>query len=118
MHAAGLREQPTAYVAVDPTASSIEEAVDPDFTRLNESFKEYALAGTLSLQNLADMSLPRHAAEVKKHGVLLGYALGSPNEDSQQSLASLLSRHALEWNSFVESLGEDSFISKWVSDLK
>ncbi len=116
VHAAGLQEGSAAYVTVDLSASSLQAGVDRDFRRLNKSFEAYGIAGALSLQNFADMGRDSHRQEVTQHAALLAYSIGESATDIEPSLRSLISRHAAEWKSFTDALGDDSFVNHWAKD--
>lgn len=113
VHAAGLTEPPDTYVCADMTASTLAAAIDPEFTRMNEAFKEYAVAGILHMDHLADMANADARPQVRRHAAQLGPALSLSPQDTEQRLAALLTRHAKEWKSFMDSLGAHSFVKQW-----
>ncbi len=111
--AAGLAEVPGTYVATDMTAPTLEEAVDKDFTKLNAAFREYAIAGVLHMDHLADMAEPDAAPLLKRHATLVAPAIGISCEESEQRLNELFRKHAQEWKSYLSSLGRNSFVMRW-----
>jgi len=113
VHAAGLAEAPDTYVCTDMTASALKGALDPDFTRMSPAFREYAIAGALHLDHLAEMADEDATPQVNRHALFLGQALDLTPDDAAKRLASLLRRHAEEWASYLTSLGEKSFIKQW-----
>lgn len=113
VHAAGLTEEPEMYVATDMTAKTLDEAIDKDFTRQTKAFGEYAIAGVLHMDHLADMAETDAAPLVKRHAMLLAPVLGLTPEDAEQRLRSLLRQHAEEWTDYLESLGGCSFVRQW-----
>ncbi|ABA03531.1 conserved hypothetical protein [Nitrobacter winogradskyi Nb-255] len=113
IHTAGLVDGPDAYVCNDLTAATIEEAVHPGFKKVNSAFREYAIAGTLHLDHLADMAQPNNHAALKRHAALTSTALGMTAAEAEGRLIGLLERHAAEWNKFTDDLGARSFIKKW-----
>jgi 7-cyano-7-deazaguanine synthase in queuosine biosynthesis len=113
VHAAGLSESSGIYVCEDLTASSLTEAIHPDFKRRSPAFQQYAIAGTLHLDHMADMAGSDARSSVRQHALLTGMALGMPGPAVEQYLVGMFERHASEWNSFVNDLGARSFIRKW-----
>jgi hypothetical protein len=113
IHAAGLTEEPGIYICTDLTAASLDEAIHPDFTRRSAAFGQYAIAGALHLDHMADMASVEARPAVRRHAVLTGAALGISAEEAEKSLVGMLERHAAEWNSFIDDLGARSFVRKW-----
>jgi hypothetical protein len=114
VHAAGLTEAPETYVTTDMTAKTLEEAIDKDFTRQTKAFREYAIAGVLYMDHLADMAEPDAAPLVKRHAALLASVLGLSREETEERLRGLLRKHAEEWKNYLDSLGGHSFVKLWV----
>lgn len=116
VHAAGLEELPETYVLMDMKARRLEQGVDPDFdaTKLNQAFRDYAIAGVLHMQHLADMAESRLRPEVERHATLLAPALGISREETFDRLRKLLQKHAEEWRSYTTSLGAHSYAMKWI----
>lgn len=114
VHAAGLFEEADTYICTDMMAESLESAVDPNFTRFTPAFREYAIAGVLHLDHLADMALEDARPAVRRHAILLGPALGMSAREAEEQLIDLLQRHATEWKSYMDSLGPRSFVKQWV----
>jgi 7-cyano-7-deazaguanine synthase in queuosine biosynthesis len=113
VHAAGLDERPGTYICTDLSAESLEEAVHPDFRRMGRAFREYAIAGTLHLDHIADMAGADNRLEVRRHAVLTSAALGLSAAEADARLASMLERHAAEWSSFLNDMGARSFVKNW-----
>ena len=112
VHAAGQTEPVDTYVTIDMDATTLEDAVDPDFTRMTRAFREYAIAGSLHLKHLAGISKEDDAL-VTRHAMLLAPVLGLSNEKSREQLSALLTRHAQEWKNYMGSLEQDSFVRQW-----
>jgi hypothetical protein len=110
VHAAGLIEKPEVYVATDISAVSLDEAVDKRFTKMSNAFREYAIAGILHMDHLADMAEP----DVKRHAALIAPPLNLSSEDAENQLIGLLRNHSQEWRNYLDSLGEQSFVNKLV----
>lgn len=113
VHAAGLTEESGVYICTDLTAASLEEAIHPDFTRRSDAFGQYAIAGALHLDHMADMAGAEARPPVRRHAALISAALGISAEEAEVNLVGMLERHAAEWNSFVNDLGPRSFVRKW-----
>lgn len=113
VHAAGLSEEPGTYICEDLGAPSLSEAIPADFRRKSAAFGQYAIAGTLHLDHMADMAEEDARPAVRRHAVLTGMALGLAAKDSEEKLVGMLERHAAEWNGFVNDLGARSFVRKW-----
>jgi hypothetical protein len=91
----------------------LNDAIQPGFTRLSPAFEQYAVAGALHLDHIADMASEDGRPAVKRHAALTGIALGIQAKDAEDNLIRMLQRHAEEWNSFVNDLGARSFVKKW-----
>jgi len=114
VHAAGLTEAPDTYVATDMSANMLEEAIDKDFTRQTKAFREYAIAGVLYMDHLADMAEPDAAPLVKRHAALLASVLRLSPEETEERFRGLLRKHVEEWKNYLDSLGGHSFVKLWV----
>lgn len=114
VHSAGLVEDPNVYVSSNLSASTLEEAFDPRFKRQSRAFREYAIAGVLHMDHLAEMAEPDAAHLVKRHALFLGTALNITPQVAAEKLTALLKRHAEEWTVYLGAVGEHSFIRKWV----
>lgn len=110
VYAAGLDEPEGTYVASNLAAPTLGEAFDPAYQRRNAALREYAHAGILHLDHLADMADETHRAEVHNHSILLARALNRPPAEVEENLRNMLAQHASEWRSFVHNLGQSSFI--------
>jgi 7-cyano-7-deazaguanine synthase in queuosine biosynthesis len=113
VHAAGLDEEAGTYICTDLSASSLADAIHPDFTRNSPAFEEYAIAGTLHLDHMADMASDDARSTVRRHAILTGMALGLSAPAAEEKLVGMFERHAAEWNNFVNDLGARSFVKKW-----
>ena len=112
VHAAGQTEPDNTYVTIDMDAKTLKDAVDPGFQRMTRAFCEYAIAGSLHLNHMAE--IPRqNDVLVASHAILLAPVLGLSNEKSRERLSALLSRHAQEWQNYMDSLEQDSFVRQW-----
>jgi 7-cyano-7-deazaguanine synthase in queuosine biosynthesis len=113
VHAAGLVEEPSIYICTDLSSPSLADAVHPDFNRQSPAFEQYAIAGALHLDHMADMAGEEARPAVRRHAALTGMALGLSAKEAEGNLVGMLERHAVEWNNFVNDLGACSFVRKW-----
>lgn len=114
IYAAGLKDDPENYICENLSAPTLADAVVPSFTKLSRAYEEYAIAGTLHLDHLADMSNSMARPVVQRHARLFSAALGLTGDEASDKLAALLERHTLEWKCYLDSLGAHSFVKKWV----
>lgn len=113
VHAAGFTEAPETYVCADMNAPTLKDAVAEGFTRLTRAYCEYAIAGVLHLDHLADMATDGARPVLRRHALLLGPALGLSVKDAEREISALFNRHAEEWKNYVASLGNRSFVRQW-----
>lgn len=113
VHAAGLEESPGTYVCDDLTAGTIDDAVHKDFKRMSAAFREYAIAGTLHLDHLADMSAVGNRSAVERHAIITAPSLGMTAKEVGDLLGGVLDRHAAEWGMFIKNAGARSFLRQW-----
>lgn len=113
VHAAGLHEPPDTYVAADLTKPSLTEAADPSYPHpKSKAFVEYAIAGFLHLDHMAELANDEHAEKVRVHASLLGPTLGISDYEAETGIFDLLSRHKKEWEDYMHSLGPRSFLTE------
>ena len=113
VHAADQTEAADAYVATNVTAPSLDEAVDRDFTRQTRAFREYAIAGVLHMDHLAEMADPTFGPFVRRHATLLAPHMGLSVAYCEDRIRGMLQKHAEEWRHYLATLGENSFIQQW-----
>ncbi|WP_202617992.1 hypothetical protein [Aureimonas leprariae] len=113
VHAAGLEEPDGAYICDDLTASTIEAAVSKEFRRMSRAFREYAIAGTLHLDHLADMAAPCNRGGVERHATVTAPSLNMAPGEVAARLGGVLERHASEWSAFIQQRGTRSFMRQW-----
>lgn len=114
VHAAGLTEPADRYVWENLSAKTFDAGVAPGFTKITPALREYAIAGTMHMDDLASLvDSPRHESLIRRHAAQIAQSLGLTNEDAAMKLNSLLRRHRDEWRAFVKSLGPDSFVRQW-----
>lgn len=113
VHAAGLEEPAGTYICDDLTADTIGGAVHKDFKRMSPAFREYAIAGTLHLDHLADMAAAGNRAAVERHAIITAPSLGMAAREAGDLLGGVLDRHAAEWEIFIKNAGARSFLRQW-----
>jgi hypothetical protein len=116
IHAARLTESKETYVWENLTASTFEQGAAPSFPRqkITGKMKQYAIAGALHLDHLAELrTSPANARTLDLNIFQLSRSLGLPEQDVQQRLNRLLIQHEMEWKDFVHSLGQNSFVANW-----
>lgn len=118
VHASGRSEDPDTYVWEDLSAPTYSAGANPAFRnrQAKGSLYQYAIAGALHLDHLAD--LPQSAVNgpaFDRQVFLLSRSLGIGRDDTRGNLERMLRRHREEWKSFVDSLGPWSFLTQWVT---
>jgi hypothetical protein len=113
VHAAGLTEKRETYVWENLKASTFEEGAAPGLKKIDKAQREYAIAGTLHLDHLANLNAAIHAPNIRLNAAQLAKALGVTEETARSKLDGLLDRHGNEWRAYVTSLGSKSFVKRW-----
>jgi len=121
VHAAGLKEAPETYVWENLGAASFERGAAPSFPKhkITRALREYAIAGTLHLDHLAQL---RHSSS--SAGVLdlfsfqLAGSLDMKETEARGKLDRLLTQHETEWKDFMGSLGNNSFLVNWAAGAR
>lgn len=118
VHAAEQVEPENTYVCNHIDAPTLKESVDDSFNKFGKSYEEYAIAGTLHLDHLADMAKEELRPEVKRHAILIASALDIEIKEVEERLLEMLKRHQSEWSAFLSSLDDKSFVRKWAKSEK
>ena len=116
IHTARQTEDKSTYVWECINASTFEAGAAPDFDRrkITQAMKEYAIAGTLHLDHMAELiDSSSNVQAIKLAEDQLARSLGLPRETVQKKLNRLLRQHKTEWEAFVGSLDPRSFVAKW-----
>ena len=118
VHAAGLTESRQSYVWEDLTEARYEDGAAALYRGNrgpNCAMHEYAIAGTLHLDNLASV-LRTHAnqASLSRQVSGLSRSLGLTEGETETRLYRLRRQHEEEWRNFVDSLGPKSFVTQWI----
>lgn len=111
--AAGLQDDHGDYVCSDLSAPAIDDGMQSGFKRMGQAFKEYAIAGAQYLDHLADLAVAENRPVLRRHAVLTGRCLELPAVEVEGRLASLIERHADEWQAFLDHQGPRSFLKQW-----
>jgi 7-cyano-7-deazaguanine synthase in queuosine biosynthesis len=118
VHAAGLREPRETYVWENLGASKFEAGAAKGFNKITRALREYAIAGALHLDHLAELrDSPLHKEALKRQAHQLARSQGLASEEAEAKLDRLLEQHQKEWRGFVHSLGRNSFVSNWVASV-
>jgi len=119
VHAAGLSEAPQKYVWESLSTSEFEAGAAPSYgkDKITAKLRDYAIAGTLHLDHLAGVPKASASASALRLGAYqLSQVLGIPEQQTRAKLDRLLAQHAVEWKGFVQSLGRDSFVTRWAAE--
>ena len=116
VHAIGGIEDKETYVWENLSAPRFEKGAAPAFEIRNPrgALYEYAIAGTLHLDHLADLlHSPVNKAVLERQVFQLSQHFRLSEEEVQAKLERLLKQHEAEWKSFIHSLGPRSFVAQW-----
>jgi len=116
VHAAGAVEPSDQYVWENLGAATFEQGVVTGFPpgRITGALRQYAIAGTLHLDHLADLNRSGIGRVVLDVSCMkLGEALAVPREEVRVKMDRFIQQHTREWSDFVLSLGDKSFINNW-----
>jgi 7-cyano-7-deazaguanine synthase in queuosine biosynthesis len=111
MHAANLAELPSTYIWENLSAPTIQAGAIAGFSNHTSAMEEYAIAGVLHLDHLAEMAdgdffeaiLSRTAGELAR-------AVQQNPQKTLQRMKNLLAQHRREWQNFLASLDARSFV--------
>jgi hypothetical protein len=118
IHSANLEEARETYLWESLNTAQFKDGVAKSFDRrkITRALREYAIAGTLHLDHLAGLRKSTlHAGAIRRQAYQLATSRGMSTEDAQNKLNRLLSKHESEWQRFVQSLDNRSFIRSWVA---
>ena len=116
VHAMGGTEDKETYVWEDLSAARFEDGAALGFKKIKTqgALYEYAIAGTLHLDHLADLQhSPANQVLLDRQVFQLSRSLDLSEQETRQKLERLLTQHAKEWKNFVGSLGSRSFVARW-----
>lgn len=121
VHAAGLAESKQTYVWEDLTAKTFEAGAAMAFApkKITRALREYAVAGTLHLDQLAGLrKSTANSHMIDLSTFQLGQSLNLAEADIRSRLDRLLLQHEREWKGFVHSLGRASFLANWATEAQ
>jgi hypothetical protein len=121
VHAAGLAESKQTYVWENLSARTFEAGAAASFAakKVTRALREYAIAGTLHLDQLAGLRTSGANARMLDLSTFqLSRSLGLAEADVRSRLDRLLLQHEREWKGFVDSLGRTSFLADWASQAR
>jgi 7-cyano-7-deazaguanine synthase in queuosine biosynthesis len=115
VHAAGLTEKSETYVWENLKAHTFEEGAAAALKKIERAQREYAIAGTLHLDHLANLKKDAtiHAQSIRLNASQVAKALEMPEHLAREKLDCLLDKHAREWKAYMTSLGSKSFVNRW-----
>ena len=117
IHAVGSSEDTKAYVWENLSTVRFAEGAAPAFKNKQPrgALHEYAIAGTLHLDHLANLlRSSANRTSLGQQNFQLSRSLKIPEKETRARLERLLGQHKEEWESFIESLGPKSFVTQWV----
>lgn len=119
VHGAGLSEPKETYVWENLSAASFETGAAGSFEKVTNALKEYAIAGALHLDHLAQLrKSPANCGMLNLCAFQLGQSLGLAESDVRSKLDRLLAQHEKEWKDFMDSLGRTSFLGNWAKGVQ
>jgi hypothetical protein len=115
-HAAEVEEPKDSYIWENLTALDFKSGAAAGFNKITGAMEQYAIAGTLHLDHLADLrSSPVQRKRMIRHAWQLSEELDISPQDAEGELFGLLDRHELEWKAFMRDLGPKSFVAQWLT---
>lgn len=109
-HSVGLTEEVGTYICDDLTQNTFEACL-PTGVRGISSLRDYAIAGVRQLANFTDSYCSEEVIEA--HASLMSMELDEPVDDITTGMGRLIQNHTREWEAFIESLGQVSFVRAW-----
>jgi hypothetical protein len=116
VNAAGLTEKRETYIWENLKAHTFEDGAAAGLKKIDGAQREYAVAGTLHLDHLANLkNAAIHAPTIRLNATQLAKALDLAEHVARSKLDRLLDKHASEWTAFMMSLGSKSFVNRWTA---
>lgn len=116
LHAAGLEDAAGTFVWQDLSAPSFAAAALEGFNpkKITHAQREYAIAGALHMEHLAEFpNRPGNAEELAHAAYRLSRPLSMPEDEAATRIRDVLNRHRSEWRAFLASVGTESFLHPW-----
>ena len=114
VHAAGLKDNPEAYLWNDLRASMLSQATIRRTTRPNDEHQ--AQCAVLEMDQFG-----RIACDTERIAIAAEELSPFVNQDAElvvTQLQRLIAAHATEWQSFHSDLGPQSFVNQWLDILR
>lgn len=116
MFTAGIDEPSDTYVWERLGAATFDDGAATGFKAITPALRNYAVAGVLHMDHLADLVGSRlHARVLARVARETADALGAESTGVEVSLRHMLERHAAEWRAFRRALGPESFVTQLAS---
>ena len=109
--AADIRDE-TTYLYEDFSCSTMDAALMEGVSRprSHKAFDDLASNGIRSMQRLADLADNPDGIAIWAEAANIAEALSLPVSEVHGNLAAFLSRHAQQWNHFLDRCGQDSWV--------
>ncbi|MER8374448.1 7-cyano-7-deazaguanine synthase [Mesorhizobium sp. M1406] len=115
-HAAGVDEPKENYIWEELSVPAFAQGAAKGFDKITGAMEQYAVAGSLHLDHLADLSSSSaHRKRMSRHAWQLSEELDMSHADAEGELFGLLERHRIEWMAFTKDLGPRSFVARWLA---
>lgn len=115
VHAAYQEEDQNTYLWNNLNAEELEFGSAKQIELMNDfhAHKKYAVAGIAHLRDMANLlSNPLEKTSLEAHAHELSHSLNLDYQYVINKQNRLLEKHSDEWNSFLNSLSQDSFVRK------
>lgn len=117
LHTVGINEPKDTYKFSNLQAEDYQDAiVEKGSNSVKNTMIEYGVAGANYLQRLADRAYCPDA-RFRSYAFELAQVTGLSELEAKIHLKSLLKRHAIEWNDFIDAQGKCSFIRRWTKGV-
>ncbi|WP_417625291.1 7-cyano-7-deazaguanine synthase [Paremcibacter congregatus] len=115
VHAAGEEESDDVYLWKDLTVSRFELGSARDAQKMHDlkAHLKYALGGMAHLRDMAELASVENSRSLELHASHVARAMGTEKEEVMSKQNLLLKNHADEWEAFLSSLGDQSFLVSW-----
>ena len=114
LHAAGLDERHDHYLWADLAAPTLAQAAPNNARPTRKNDQRYAWCGALEMANLAAYN-PTRDHRFTRATAELAHTLGIAQHEACTRLTRLVEAHAREWNAFLSTLPNNSFLVRWLA---
>ncbi|OJU40904.1 MAG: hypothetical protein BGN99_14075 [Alphaproteobacteria bacterium 65-37] len=116
MFTAGIEEPAETYTWERLSVERFEDGAAAGFARITPALREYAIAGVLHMDHLAELAdSPLHVPSLRRAARETAEALSEAPGQVEHQLRGMLERHAEEWRGFRRSLSAASFVTRLAS---